>query len=388
LVVDGAGHPVKGALVSIRTLVPGGDPGDARSWIFELGGRRTTGKEGRFAIPGVFPPQIRIDIRHSEFDSRIDRVVPAGSVERRYVLHLHRGGLVAGSFLLPDRVRTEELFLAAYPEGKGRTGGAGVSPGGGFLIKGMPPGTYRIVLRARNNLRPLVEVPGVEVRAGTPARDPRLQGVDLRDRLGRLRLRVLDGRGKRIHRLWLTPLDGSGAGAGREGHAPLLRGVDREGRVGMTCLREGGPFLLGAPGFRCRRVSWREGEQTLTLAPGLLVALQIAVQPAGEFMIRLEPLPAGLHPGRRRVLGWSCPGSYARSSIEAGGTYRVTLPGPGPYRVLWEACFPMGGDGDFHPVPQVRPTTIRVEESPMEQFFSIALSPQDLARARRQAEGR
>lgn len=217
VVVDAAGEPVAGADVTCGLILPGGrDPIWRPDWT------AITDAHGRFAIhSSASAAELRLAVDRPGHVPVRDLAVAPGTGDLRVVL---ARGSTTGSIV--GRVRFEnvlDLFegvqVLARPVGGETLYDGALHPWSGpdFEIPRLPPGTYEVevrwnlggVTRALHTIRP------VRVKAGPPTRDPRLESLDLRDALQRVRLTVVgpDGEGLReVSLTFLDPLAATAAG--------------------------------------------------------------------------------------------------------------------------------------------------------------------------------
>ncbi|MCA8952858.1 MAG: hypothetical protein KDE27_25335, partial [Planctomycetes bacterium] len=206
-----------------------------------------------------------------------------------------------------------------------------------YVWPAVAPGRYRFELRARGVPRPLRVLDGIEVADGERTVDPRLQHLKVA--------------GLRAIEITLPQADGTpialGAAAGvvavLDGDAP-----------GEPCWRVDGPtvffandtaidVLVRLPGCRDRIVRGVDGKQTITLEPGVPVALTLdgyRPPPGGAIRIELEALEDVLASRGPALYSAAAGGALGRyRSLRVGGEctdggVQLRLPAPGQYRVV------------------------------------------------------
>jgi hypothetical protein len=227
----------------------------------------------------------------------------------------------------------------------------------------------RVLLRGRDD--PLVEIGGIEVRAGEPTHDPRLQPIDLRGRLRMLDITVRGPDGR--------PVDAQNGGVFVRGEAPALWQGDvlSEGRVTLPLCEPAVDVLVSVPGYRTERLS--------SVATDTAVVLRLAL----AVRVRLEqPLPdedtallLELVPEQRARYRLAAPSIFARSSNvphgdkavawrESDGTFLGAVGSPGEYRVV--ACRAAPGSWP-RPRTDFAPARAEVRDVAGEQEVAVEL---------------
>ena len=178
-------------------------------------------------------------------------------------IDLVSGGSLRAEVLLDDEEALEQIRcllvpLQATPEQikslnwRGRKPmGQLTQPGQGerqaFVWEGVAPGNYRLELRCPGFVGPVVALDGLTVAAGVRCEDPRLAVIDLRGKLSRICLTVLDEQGQRL---------ASGTGG-------VVWADDRPNRAG-SFFGSGKAIVVGAPpmsfsvvarGFKAERLT-------------------------------------------------------------------------------------------------------------------------------------
>jgi hypothetical protein len=200
-VVDDRGEPVSGA--QIRFFLRQEDTGLLReAWHGELGYVQS-GADGNFVVrgalrPGTVPPTHVGAEEADHFLTEPTAIAPGAAV----VVRLGRGGAISGTFREgPTRDAAARFALVAEPA-ESVAPSDGRKPfmveGAGFTVRGLPPGTARVVVRMKGLEEPLLTVDGVRVSADVATADPRLQNLDLSAHIGALRVRVVDEGGRPI----------------------------------------------------------------------------------------------------------------------------------------------------------------------------------------------
>lgn len=169
-VVDAAGKPVKGARVSARAKLSGGDPRARRSSSW---GERTEA-DGSFALAGLLPGSYELSVDHDEHPSPPEPTVvelPEASDLEGVELVMPASGTIAG--IVRDEKGAGVGGITVMLTGS-RWGDATTNDAGRFVMSAVAEGEHRIV--ARRGFSETMRAPGatdddtagerVEVRAG------------------------------------------------------------------------------------------------------------------------------------------------------------------------------------------------------------------------------
>lgn len=200
--------------------------------------------------------------------------------------------------------------------------------------EGLEPDTYRLRLELQGAAQPLVDIPDIVVRAGDN-QDPRLRDIDLRGRIRKISVQVLDDQGK--------PLQDEDA---------RVIVADAEGQnwyglklhAGRCELPISGPTQLRvlASGYRLAEVKGVQGDRQIQLeaAPRIRVrvrwpfALPAGVTPSLQLAPILEDAERRIrfHPNSSRSGGL---GNYLKrvTELDAEGRGVLQPAVPGTYRV-------------------------------------------------------
>lgn len=298
---------------------------------------------------------------------RVERTVPAGTAGLELVPEA--AAILEGSLLLPEGATSKDIrLLARYTDRPGVPDRHGVLlPDGRFLFAAeLSSGVVTLLIHPFASDLVVHEERGIQVRAGETTRDPRLQNLDLRDRVRLLELEVVDPEGAPVPR----------------GDVHLLGAGTRLGRVERGQARLFVPpgrldLVVSAPEQRSAVLKGVEASCRVVLGPGLPVLLQIVPEPelSPDYQLQFTLTHQGT-------------GSVQRRVVRPGTELRLALPGPGPYVVAWFLLQRKSPPRKTLPVETPAPQAITVSDSPGEQVFRLALPPEALARAVEQAAGR
>jgi hypothetical protein len=159
--------------------------------------------EGRMEIPQHSPHTLRVKVQHPDF---LPAELDISGGERTAHVTLVPAATVAGSvlaFRFGTAIHAELLPVGAYlGEGLRYTTLHGARRGEetiDFKLEGVPPGFWDVAFKLSSfEDYELLRVSSVEVSGNGTVRDPRLQGVDLSDALGEVRLRLFREGGGRL----------------------------------------------------------------------------------------------------------------------------------------------------------------------------------------------
>ena len=282
-----------------------------------------------------------------------------------------------------DKARTLELMGRATCPGPSNTTTV-------FEWRSLRPGAYDLAVYARGGERPLLTIRDVRVTAGPRTRDPRLDQIDLRERLRAVRIRVVGQHGE--------PLDRSmGVRIMLDDPTPdaVLAAFDpRDGVATIFTDKPAVNLLIVARGYRPRRTPAVTTETTTTettvwLEPYPQITLRLAhglpALPAGS-RLRLFVLPKERPDRDRRRFRTP----YASGRLEAllqpssgmqtvagDGSARFAVRGKGRYRVY--AFLQRRGSRRPWPVKGILPAEIEVTIGMMPGVSDVRLSQRALA---------
>jgi hypothetical protein len=317
-------------------------------WVTSL--RAQTDMDGAFTCAGI------AEIGDYAYVANANGYSSTGFVPFEPGLHgieivLQQDGALEGSLLLPEGVPGER-FVIAMRRSEEVEANASVRghetralPGGRFRVEGVRADRYDVQILLYGSAEPLHTVSGVRVESGETSRDPRLQEVDLRDRLRRIEI-ALEGR------------DGGAVGAAQAAIWPAGSGGTPPRRI--AC--EDGSFTLDSPwpvvdveiralGYRPHLLESVSTNRKVTLEEGVSVVLELPPglePPAAPLVLRVLLIPSALY--RRTFEEWIAmeDGGGARQwnqwleihapTFAASRRIEVRLPEAGEYVVEWEVA--------------------------------------------------
>ncbi len=291
---------------------------------------------------------------------------------RELLLVLRPGGSLEGSVLLdPSLQQSLVLVQVASDPPAAQLGSTRLRQDGRFALNGLAPGTYSLRVVYAPNASALATLEGLQVRAGSPTRDARLDPLDLRARQRLLELELVDERGQPVPsgRAYSRPSGESGA---RWSFAE-----SSGSKLQLLCDGRALDVTLAAEGFlsseleqlsESRRITLQRAAQLrLELAPGLALP-----DPPLQLGVELEPLEGGQAGGfvESRLAFFGPDGVLHCSSPRAGALRaRIVVQRRGP-----------GAAQLVHAV-ELQPRVLQVAAHAALQVFTIQVDPAALAAA-------
>ncbi len=287
-------------------------------------------------------------------------------------LVLHPGGALAGRVLLdPSLQRSLVLVQAAPGAPASRIESTVLGQDGRFALGGLAPGTYSLRVVYAPNASELATLGGLEVRAGPPTRDPRLDPLDLCTRQRLLELELVDGQG--------LPVAEGRAYSRPSGETDARWSFAEASGSRLQILCDGRPLdvTIAAEGFLCselehlaesrRVVLQRAAQLRLELAGGLALP-----EPPLYLGLELKPPAGGGSCGfvESRLAFFGPDGVLSCSSARAGALRAevvVQRRAPGALQLV-------------HAV-EPQPRVLQIAPDPSLQVFSIRIDPAALAAA-------
>ncbi|HYC76860.1 MAG TPA: hypothetical protein VEI02_04440 [Planctomycetota bacterium] len=359
IVVDVAGNPVPDATVRLTEEIGGKWYAAAQGVIQDVDTPDVDAlkpipqsvradRNGRFVFPAGDLPDAaaRLATVAETADAYSFRPVPFVPGARDLRVVVEPTGSLTGSFLLgpPDaRPLVGAPPVSVVVKGPAAADLGAVRPGSddafaadvvgtSFTARRLRVGPARVEFRSRFEDRVLQSV-DVEVVAGGPGKDPRLQEVDLSASIERAALRVLDARGVGVAGANVEIRRSAGA---REDSVSAY-----DGRVRLWFPRDVDRVVIAANGKRVGRVEAPRGDVDVRLADATPCEVVITLEGAAETTARLdaELVWAGPPEASAPVDGYE---SHPLNSLlrfeqwsrRQGGTRRTaTTPEPGLYLI-------------------------------------------------------
>jgi hypothetical protein len=364
---DAAGQPIARASVDVVEVWP---PTPNGPW--EVARRLTLGHiesdaEGRFEI------RSRETVRALHLTPRCRGYFAASSIvvepgTRDAHLEMRRGGDLAGHIQADPALNLRKLSLRTERDAEkpmlARPDGAGA-----FRFDGLRPG--RTSIRVELDGVALETIRDVEIREGVLNRDPRLDPLDLRDRLRAWRLRLQSTAGTSIaeRRVALVPLPPRGDLAWSHS--------DREGRCTVLLPKEVVELRLFVAECSPAVLIWRDEEQTIALASAARLRLRItgldSVSEELETYLQLG-VPNGSDEEGMRHAAAGIAGGWR--PVRQGSEVELFLPWSGTYELRWHLRSKVDGMRR-----ELGATPLELTTDAPARALEVGPSAQDVARA-------
>jgi hypothetical protein len=263
-----------------------------------------------------------------------DGAGPARADGGHWIFDPESRGILQGRVQLDEDIPPGHVRVGLWFEGLegGQRFADALDERGAFLFDPVPTGFGRLTLWVEDDAHPLLEVP--DVRVGEGAVDPRLFELDLRGRLSRFEVEILDPLGEPVGRA-LVGWRPFGPGA-------YEQSVEvRDGRATLVSSQPLVDLLVQAPGLRTEEVLGVDVGTCVALREGVMVAIEpppAAFDGVGDPALELRLVREDLDPrfGRRtsRVAEFL---QVSRTAAVRDGAARLALPAPGIWRLEWRA---------------------------------------------------
>lgn len=248
-VLDEGERPLDGAPVELCDATGRPDPRT----------RSVSDERGQFTLRGPPPADEAILVRAVEPERRAADVTVAlrrGDQRARIVIAVH--GRLEGRALLPAGA-PEGSVIVRVDQPSGMQLALTLDAAGAFAFSNVEPGESRVSFLPQGFEESALALERVGVPRGGASADPRLVGVDLRERLVVVELEVVDERGEPLQTGWVGPVS-----TGR----PRGRPYDMVDGVARVVLRSGGaPIQVSADGYEPAVLASPAGRMHVALKP-------------------------------------------------------------------------------------------------------------------------
>ena len=262
-VADASGKPVEGA--EVRCYRPFNKSGET-TWQRVFSATSISGPGGNWFVKGFWQwEKLKVMAVKKGMGSSDQLVVRPGS--RGLKLLLYGEGDVEAKILVPKRIYLERRMVKPqlvprhlWVHGPNQNASKKVFPDGRVVWKNLIPGTYDFRVCAQGDpARPLVLVPGIQVRPGKVNKDPRIQGVDLWGKLEEFTVIAKDPSGRALDpsRMWIENKAGAGS----------MPAPSRKGRVLLRRIGDAPEIEVFYPGYKSRRVKCKGRVVEIVLEP-------------------------------------------------------------------------------------------------------------------------
>jgi hypothetical protein len=284
-----------------------------------------------------------------------------------------------GLHLVPDGAASARMASAGVDERRLVTRLLAREAGAGYALwQDVVPGTYRLDCFAIGCSRPLLQIAGIEVRPGR-SQDPRLQEVDLRERVRPITLTVTNEQGEGLRGsacVWTAR-----PAAPRDLGPRIQKGLLR---LAMPVSEAPADVLVYARGYRAKVVEGVVGDRAVRLERGIEVRFQlpesVRALPARTWLLlhaTVDPATTPLGRGGTWAAAGAVPGDVEQAGED--GCFTLRLPAAGRYVLRLE----LWGGSRLVTVP-IEPRSVTVADRDG-QSFAIVPSGGGLARALRES---
>jgi hypothetical protein len=384
-IVDERGAPVEKARVLLQSTTPAKPPEQPRerAKTVEDLWQRQSDAAGRFELRGTCDaPNLRVTAFKDGYWSPNPIPVEAGASD--VVLRLNRGAAIAGSVLLSPEGRKEKLMVQARLEaddGEPRSYGAGgfnrVQKDGSFLLRGMRPGRFTVLLGLGQTGMPmaLAEFRDVRLEAGETSRDPRLQNVDLTG-LATVTLTVVDASGGPVGNASAALIGAGPSGSYARWGVTHSGGGANGTEIKLLLPKRPADVKVGSRGFRPTVARGVDSDRQVVLQKGIPIRVVLSEPIEAPERVGVEVY---LHP--EAVM--SPPPDLRAADLVSAGAGTV-LP-----RKAREAAFPISEPGRYQLWVNLNGTTqqqvtmepVVVHDSDVEQTFVVTVTPEAVEKA-------
>ena len=360
---------IPGAMLLVEERLVIAHAGGASSiWQTNFDWMARTDADGAFLLRGSAPlTPVRLAFRSAGY-LPLERPFQPG--ESGLLLRAERGASLHGSVLLDESVPAGEVSVSALRSDAeaAQPRSARVADDGAFSWHDLAPGVYGLrIATGGSRGAVLFEVDGVLLAAGQENRDPRLQGIDLRERLRYFVIGLRDQDGAPVPSAVLREY----GGRPEDGFYSAMRGL-----APILTARWPLDLVVEAQGFRPELLNDVSEDRQVVLRRGLEVALVLEELPA---LAAGERLGVSLVPAEDD--GFSAAG---QGGFDGDGRCDLVLPGPGRYFALPTLWWSEGRTRARKHTLGDRETAalIEVREAAGVQVFTLRIDAAALARAR------
>ncbi len=372
VVLDADGEPLKDAKVRPERKHYWGEDPDNFYWSGNWDLRTDTASDGSFKIHGdVEPGEHRLHVSHDEH-SVTTKEIHLGATD--VLIQMEAAVQVEGSVLLDDSVDRNGVSVYLVRPEKEHSGQrnfhAEIGKDGRFSFKGQEVGPASLRIESEFLGEVFAEIQDIELVAKGGKQE--IPEIDLRGQLLSVKIKVIDGEGKKIEQVEITGEDGQS----RRGW--------RQNPISIVSAKPALTLEVGAQGYRSQELTGLREDTEITLREGMECIIQV---------INLGAVPTGwtLHASISRMTqedeGESdlsqtyFHSAYQNLSLDEFGKAVAMIPAPGLYTINFMISNDSGKDGsntrwgvnglsDFN--------TIDVLDIPGQQLFSVQVDESNL----------
>lgn len=364
-VIDESNEPVRRAEVTLLAQRNG-------HWTPASFAKAITDESGRFEIHGcVDADRVRVMVRSAAFGTNaVDAELGTSGVR----VVLSKAGAIRGSMIVTGLVQMSDLYVVCTASGSDAQEGiwrwpATSRPDGSFEVTDLGPGMYRVRVTTRGGDEPALDVDDVRVASGETTLDPRLQAIDLTDRVFACELSVLgpDGRPVGEFNVLSKP-------SGSEKDVKGRYNWSQSGKLRLVSIHDALDVTIDAEGMRRVHIGELRGHREVRMKAGIPVTVVLrggGKPPESPFF--LQPILVAQE-DEELDCGWDS------APFDATGRTIVVAPTSGTYHVN----VGVGRGRLFRGTVWVdidQPQDVVIKDQPGEQTIEIELDAAKLAEA-------
>ncbi len=345
-VIGSDGNPVSEAAIGLMRWERLGPGSESETWNHFQRIPNTAAEDGTFEVRETLAPgSYALYVRQSGYLASDPIPFQLGS--SGLLVQLQQEGLLEGHVLVDPGIPSEALCVSfvwgdrSSPDPGKSSRRVWLTPGGDFRLNELWPGRGSLLVHLQDEDGAVASVADLTVPSGSIATDSRLHAIDLRSRVWKLELELVDLAGKPVP---------AGHVAVRPSQTPgswARRVAFEQGRLILVESERPVDLEVWAAGYRTCRLSAVDRDQRAILEPGLeiLVSLPSSIElPRDEqrlvvSLVKRSPGPS-VPENIRSTLGdrvdlWIEGQRHYAGVFDAARQARLLLPEPGVYDVSW-----------------------------------------------------
>lgn len=364
------GTPLRDAEITLERSVTYGDGPDDFYWNNMDGNRARTDTDGLFNLVGRFEAGVyRLRVSSPRYPSVYQ---PARIGEEGLEITMVAGGGMTGVLLLDKEIPRDDIYLRAERHRDGASSdkvmsgfGLSVDSSGKFQNRGLTPGTYNIYLTCADTEEELFRKNNIIVNLSDDGSPTDVGEIDLRGQLRSFQLKLLDEDDKVVRNARVT-IDGSDNSSNAW-----------DGRVDVITAKRQMDFTITAENYRKAELKGVKEDTDVIFKAGIKVRLRVAnpkaIPDGYTISLNLRSTAPNSRSSFMHGSGSTLNASYEQvvSAMEAG-SYQVdaqlSLDKGEQSSTWWGVSAPTDA------------ALIQVEDVGGEQFFSIEINAESIAR--------
>ncbi len=295
-VFDDRERPVNSFRAWIEKFVPERRRGGQSQWVRDPEMSVVQGTEGRVQIRGRSRGEYRIRVAAPGHLNPEPLALAAG---REFEVRLLRGARMAAEVLVDEWLPGNAIRILAQTDELPPIRQNHILRGRGerrsFAFPTLPAGLVNLSFFLRTENQELLRLPGLETQEGEEVEDDRLNSIDLRGRLNRIRVELRNATGQRPRRAGAKLLVHPVLPGGRISYYDL-----RPGEVDIASLQPSLDLTVLVPGFEMQRIRGAAGSMVIELVRSTAQRIQLvsdalpAIPPYSMDLELIHDPPLGL----------------------------------------------------------------------------------------------